>query len=1293
MGPMLGAMRSGHRGSLLAALAAVAMLLAAPGARAAQGVAGAFGSPLAGAGAGQLDKPAGVAVDEATGDVYVADSANNRVEEFSVAGAFVRAWGAGVGPKGEAVCVPEQIPVGENCKAGIASAAAGGMSDPQGVAVDQATGDVYVSDEGNLRIDEFDPEGGFIRAWGAGVVASGPGRVEIDAQQTVTVTASGGTFTLTFGANTTAPIAYDAPVAGPSSVQKALEGLASIGAGNVAVGGPDGGPYSVTFTGALADTDVAQMTADGAALTGPGAGVAVATATVGASAAEVCGEGDTCQAGVSAATGGAFATAFTGYLAVVPAGAANAGDVIVADPGNARVQEFTATGLFVRVYGRDVNATALAEAGASAAERDLCTAASGDLCQAGAPGAGVGQFAAGEPTRVAADATGAIYTAESSAGFRVQKLTPVNGGLSAEVFAEQLLSGGDAGDAPSDVAVDPATDDVYVVRGYPEGAGEPPALFPERRVLVLSATGAPLETDMTGDGVEAVAGLALDAASGRQYVSSTTRGERVYVLEGVPAPIGPPYSECPNEALRRENDSTGLPDCRAYEQVTPNYQDGFEFITETETVSADGAQVFAGSLGTLAGSEASQPTTEGSEYRFDRTPTGWTTTALEPAGADFANAEYVDGAPDGTTAWLLRPLSERPLRQRDIYIRAPGGALTAVGPLLSPGAVENNHTPEMVAESRDLSHFIFRSKTETGEAELWPFDSSVTSLPDEDTYEYSGTGNAEPELVGVHGGRGSRALISRCGISLGSGTENVYNAMSASGETVFITASHVAACPGEQPPVNEVYARIAGEKTLAISEPATPAGESCTGVCEEDRGEENGHHRSPGLFQGASEDGAKVFFTTEQPLLNGDEDEDNDLYMAEIEGTGQGAAISRLVQVSHDPNAGQAAEVQGVARVAEDGERVYYVARGVLTSEANGLGQSASPGADNLYVYDTDSGRTAFVATLAPSDSNDWTDVEGPVQATPDGGFLLFSSRADPTGEAQPAGATLQLYRYEASTGALLRVSIGQQGAFPCAASGRVEAGFNCDGATGTMELPPLAGVRSRQRNEVAGRAIAEDGSYVFFASTDGLTPGAQNGEKINSEGKEALNVYEWEADHTGACQIYTGCVSLISDGRDISSVEGYSTVALIGADAAGENVFFRTSDALAAGDENAANDIYDARVDGGFPAPTEAFSCSGGECQPGASPAQTPPPAPGSAPLAGAGELVSPLNAPPPRAAAAPKRPSAATARTRALARALRACRTRAKRARRRACEAAARRRYGARAKARKSRRERRQS
>lgn len=101
--------------------------------------------------------------------------------------------------------------------------------------------------------------------------------------QTVTVTGAptGGTFTLTFSGQTTAAIAYNATAA---AVQAALQALSNIGAGNVTVSGNAGGPYTVVFAGALANTDVAQLTATASLTGGTTPGVTVATSTAGGAA-------------------------------------------------------------------------------------------------------------------------------------------------------------------------------------------------------------------------------------------------------------------------------------------------------------------------------------------------------------------------------------------------------------------------------------------------------------------------------------------------------------------------------------------------------------------------------------------------------------------------------------------------------------------------------------------------------------------------------------------------------------------------------------------------------------------------------------------------------------------------------------------------------------------------------------------------------------------------------------------------------------------------------------------------
>lgn len=94
-------------------------------------------------------------------------------------------------------------------------------------------------------------------------------------------TPTGGTFTLTFGGQTTGNIAYNASAA---TVQTALRALSSIGSPNVVCtgGALPGTAVAVTFASALAGTNVAQMTADDSNLTGGTTpAVAISTTTAG----------------------------------------------------------------------------------------------------------------------------------------------------------------------------------------------------------------------------------------------------------------------------------------------------------------------------------------------------------------------------------------------------------------------------------------------------------------------------------------------------------------------------------------------------------------------------------------------------------------------------------------------------------------------------------------------------------------------------------------------------------------------------------------------------------------------------------------------------------------------------------------------------------------------------------------------------------------------------------------------------------------------------------------------------
>ena len=136
--------------------------------------------------------------------------------------------------------------------------------------------------------------------------------------------------------------------------------------------------------------------------------------------------------------------------------------------------------------------------------------------------------------------------------------------------------------------------------------------------------------------------------------------------------------------------------------------------------------------------------------------------------------------------------------------------------------------------------------------------------------------------------------------------------------------------------------------------------------------------------------------------------------------------------------------------VSNDGSRVYFVAYGVLASNANSQGATAVRDDANLYVYDTDSGETSFIATLPEKDVVAEggaaaglvaePDVVRPAVPTPDGGVLVFASAGNLTGQ-NPGGEFSEIYRYTAGDGWLVCVSCTPSGVAPTGSADLGETG------------------------------------------------------------------------------------------------------------------------------------------------------------------------------------------------------------------------------------------------------------
>jgi hypothetical protein len=685
---------------------------------------------------------------------------------------------------------------------------------------------------------------------------------------------------------------------------------------------------------------------------------------------------------------------------------------------------------------------------------------------------------------------------------------------------------------------------------------------------------------------------------------------------------------CPNDALRLELHSGQLPDCRAYELVSPAYKEGV-FISSAFAVSPDGSRFLAASLGVFGGAEGDGlgvgTNLLGVSYVFSRDErSGWTAASLEPPASKFRSNGFFDASADlSATVWELSTIEPaQPEGVTDLYLERPRGVFEKIGPATPDPAVVNAGDYRYLGASAELSHVLFSVKP----GFRWPFDGTIGGGGT--LYEYVGVQQPkevrEPSLVGVNGDRGSAALISQCGTRLGSSAPeegvsgSLFNAISASGARVFFTAvgkDEAPGCAGEAPPVGELFAReelplVNGEapaahmRSVPISEPLEEDCKACLagGVLKKDA-----------VFQGASLDGSKVFFTTEQELLPGAEG--TNLYEYDFDAPA-GEKISR----ASVPLVGQA-EVQGLARISEDGSHVYFVARGILTEAPNGVEDSAIAGEDNLYVYERDArfptGRTSFVATLVPGDSGDWAPAdERPVLSSRDGGFLVFTSVADLTNET--LNGNMQVFQFDAATGGLVRASAGQNGynendRTPVVGSNIVD-GFPSSYSYAHVDSPTSAN----------GVQAPEDGA-VFFESPDPLTPLAL-ADRLNSAGQNVSNIYEYRA----------GNVYLLSDGRDVSTLNATPGVFLIGSDPSGGDVFFYMVDSLIGRDGDTEQDIYDARAEGGIPEPALTPGCVGETCQ------GTLAAAPALAPLGGSAIQATEAEALPPAAVPVKPKPKA---------------------------------------------------
>jgi len=1403
-------------GAVIGGVLAVAVLAFAPGvAQAAQTreLVRSFGSgelSLVAPTAEPKTAGSGLAIDQATGDVYVADTGNHRVSEFEANGTFIRAFGKNVGGLGVDVCGGLV-----SCEAGTEGSEPGELTTPVFVAVDNdptsaSFGDVYVADTADNLVSKFSEEGNLVASWGTGGQLNGSTAPDgpLDGIDGVAVNGNGNLLVITGTAendrNQVFRFAQDgsSPVDFPTTRVMAPNALAVDPAGNLFKVNGDGSVEKLKAGGedvgtVTRDTEPPAPPVSSAIAIEPSSGdlfVANAAGSIDHYAFNGSGqviepEGPPCTPESSKGCPSPSDSTSTGFapsgIAVSDAAGAP-GDTYVANPSTGEVSQY---GPLVTVPdvvtgpAEHVGPTSATLTGAVNPDKVLVT-----TCEF--------EYVSDATLRVA---TGRDYQELIEGGTFTPEFIFSHVGVHAPC---EEPDGGEVGEGTEPVGVHANLTGLeeggtyhYRLKGENANGSSiaavlafttatPPAIEAATAINITESS-ATLDAKVNPDNGE------LKSCS-FEYGTSTEYGTVVPCTPslaqtgsgGTPVPITVAIAKLEHNRTYHwtvvaknaagtnakvdhtfidDTEGAGaLPDKRQYELVSTTRKNGALIDNLSAVIShgdpysiaPDGSRLFSEAIQCFAGASSCNPTTGnllGNVYEFTRTSAGWVTEPLTPAaGSGLSSGAYWSA--DATSGAVLFTIPTEPFGEDDFYVREPeSGRFLDIGPNTPPqagaqGPVGGFDVAEGVAVTPDLSHVVWETTAR------WPFDERTGvggASPSKGVYEYAGVANKEPLQVGVSGGYDeakNHSLISACEDTLTT-HDGSPGEISEDGKTVFFTALTKETGPcesgtgkntGKEVRADTVYARVDGElpdaHTVAISEPSErEVGGAETVVpaapypgCEKEPCIKNVNEKvnfADAHFVGASKDGSKAFFLSPQQLTDQASEDAGEPHAAkgfkdcsetvepggcnlyEYEGVtaqdpaGEGALL--------DVSAGEGGSsvpggprVQGVFASSPEGNHVYFVAKGVLTTapspDARGLGPLGEPvasgavaqeGANNLYVYSDQTHRVSFIAALPDSDKGAWAGQEGnTADVTPNGQFLVFLSHGDLTSDDTSLSGASQVFRYDAGSGgagSLTRISIGEEG-------------FDDDGnrSTATPCKPGSEGQACSEDARVVppnlkrwefGPTMSDDAARVFFTSPVGLAPGALDdlpiGEGNPGEPIYAQNVYEWEQAGVGSCPAgqSSGCVYLISDGRDVNHD---NAPVLLGTDEKGNNVFFGTTDQLRSSDNNNEFNIYDARVcEPESPCiaepPPPLPPCLGEACH-GIPPARSPVTAGPTATFNGAGNLAPPPVKPAPRA----------LTRAQKLGNALGSCRKKYKKSKKRraACEKSAHQKYGAKTKAKKA-------
>jgi hypothetical protein len=1224
---------------------------------------GTFGGPLSTApNPFPLSDPTGVAVDEASGDTYVVDTGAFRIEKFSGSGEFLLMFGKGVNKTKveskvaseaeENVCTAVEVALGGECQTGVAGAAAGSFSfaAPGGlqngfVAVDNSSGissgDVYVGDAGDGLVSKFTPSGELLESWGDNGPSGSPnGQLKGTISESFGAPLSGiaidsvghlwvaGTVFVTSLGPAQRVFEFDQDGAFAGEAWRATEraGFAvSVERWGIAIDRES----DVYLSSGFEPVSYLKFSSEGAALgtvaTLSGSGFALDSSGVlylnRADHVSVYAGCHPPRAGTCEPTEAfGFGHPPGSGQATVDSGASEGQDtlyVVGQEAGEIfRYSKETVPGVITGkpATASTTMATLSGTVDPSGIEVSECFFEYGETeaygarvpCEESAAEIGTGETAI--PVHAVIGGLQAKhayhYRLVSTNAKDVLEPEPSEG--RDVVFGPpEIESEGSADVAATSATVqaliDPRNLDTryhveYLTQAEFEANGDSfsgasrPVSVPSEDVDRGSAE---------GEGVVEVhlAGLMPNTAYAYRFVAVSSVAEGAEAVDG--------------ERRGFTTEGAGalaLPDARRWEQVSPVDKQGAAIQPIGEEAptqaTADGAALTYGTL---------SPTED--------EPAGFVDGAqvLSSRGSDGSWSSHDIAVPHpGVTGLSVGRGTEPRLFSEDLS----SVVVQPFGPFernLSPEATEQTAFLRSVYSSEDMSslclppamHCYTPLVNEVNETSKTPFGEEG-ECPGK-----SGRAICGPEFVGADPSLRCVVLESHVALTVG-GAPGLY--MWEGGSLVFIgegvlggpssgvgAARHAVSDDCSRVFFSDnghLFMRdISSASTIALDIPEAGCGPCGGGAID-------------AVFQGASADGSRAFFTdTEKLTVNGEqyagaETRGADLYECEVL-----ADVCKLSDI-----APSSATVGSVAGISEDGASVYFAADNVLEDEGipiagavngdcpsvrGGKNEDLSGKRCDLYVRR--GGTTALIGVLSGMDIPDWSrTVAGmATRVSPDGNWFAFMSQRALTGydntDAASGRQDEEVFLFDRLGGRLACVSCSASGARPHG----VEVGVN---GSETRTNLPLADVRdvwsgaTWLAGSVPGwtpyagccalrqsRYLSDEGRLIFDSS-DSLVP-----RDVNGTG----DVYEYEPELVGSCRGGTdggsvvfksarpflaegrsgeevaGCVGLLSSG----TAQGES--AFLEASESGGDVFFLTGAKLAPTDLDGALDVYDAHACG----------------------------------------------------------------------------------------------------------------